>query len=183
LTNIPKSLLYKYFRLKSFKVNGKRANAETVLCEGDIITLYISDEFFPDAGEAVSESEKYADTRLDLEKNEIVYEDENIIIIDKPQGETVHPSEPDEQEKNGERFFLIDRVTGYLFKKGEYIPENEQSFTPSLCHRLDRNTGGLIICAKNAQTLRIMNEKIRNREIKKTYFLDRRICFVCEVAR
>ncbi len=172
LVNIPKSLLYKYFRLKSFKVNGVRASAETVLCEGDEITLYISDEFFPDAENAVSESEKYADARLDLMENEIIYEDENIIIVDKPQGETVHPASPDEEEEKGERVFLIDRVIGYLFKKGEYNPEKEQSFTPSLCHRLDRNTGGLIICAKNAQALRIMNEKIRDREIKKTYFCE-----------
>ncbi len=172
LINIPKSLLYKYFRLKSFKVNGVRAGAETVLCEGDVITLYISDEFFPGAELALSEGEKYADVRLDLKENEIIYEDDNIIIIDKPQGETVHSSAPDEEEKNGDRAFLIDRVIGYLFKKGEYIPETEQSFTPSLCHRLDRNTGGLIICAKNAEALRIMNTKIRDREIKKTYFCE-----------
>lgn len=171
LINIPKSLLYKYFRLKSFKVNGVRAGAETVLCEGDVITLYISDEFFPGAEPSQSESKKYSDTLLDLKEKEIIYEDENIIIIDKPRGETVHPASPEEEEK-GERVFLIDRVIGYLFKKGEYIPENEQSFTPSLCHRLDRNTGGLIICAKNAEALRIMNEKIRDREIKKTYFCE-----------
>jgi len=171
LVNIPKSLLYKYFRLKSFKVNGKRADAETMLCDGDEISLYISDEFFADSKENKKESEKYSAPKYDLRENEIIYEDKNIIIVDKPVGETVHQSEPDEDtQKQG--VYLIDRVIGYLFKKGEYIPENEQSFTPSLCHRLDRNTGGLVICAKTAEALRIMNAKIKEREITKTYYCE-----------
>ena len=171
LVNIPKSLLYKYFRLKSFKVNGKRADAETVLCEGDEISLYISDEFFPDGTDDKKDNEKYSERKYDLVQSEIVYEDENIIIVDKPQGETVHQSEPDE-DSTKQGTYLIDRIIGYLFKKREYIPENEQSFTPSLCHRLDRNTGGLVICAKNAEALRIMNAKIKDREIKKTYYCE-----------
>ena len=171
LVNIPKNLLYKYFRLKSFKVNGTKANAEMILNEGDEITLYISDEFFPNADETKKDSEKYSEPRYDLKESEIVYEDENILIIDKPQGETVHQSDPDEESaKQGT--YLIDRVIGYLYKKGEYDPETEQSFTPSLCHRLDRNTGGLIICAKNAESLRIMNQKIKDREIQKIYYCE-----------
>lgn len=171
LVNIPKNLLYKYFRLKSFKVNGVKASAETILSDGDEITLYISDEFFPDSGDIAKDTEKYSDLKLDLSPNEIIYEDANIIIVDKPQGETVHMSEPDEDHSK-QGIYLIDRVIGYLCKKGEYLPENEQSFTPSLCHRLDRNTGGLIICAKTAEALRIMNQKIRDREITKTYYCE-----------
>lgn len=171
LVNIPKNLLYKYFRLKSFKVNGIKASAETVLSEGDEITLYISDEFFPDAENVKKDSVKYTESRYNLTVDEIVYEDENIIIADKPQGETVHASDPCEDGKN-QGTYLIDRIIGYLYKKGEYNPETEQSFTPSLCHRLDRNTGGLIICAKNSETLRIMNRKIRDREITKTYYCE-----------
>lgn len=171
LVNIPKNLLYKYFRLKSFKVNGIKAQPETELFEGDEITLYISDEFFPDSETSVKDSVKYAETKYDLRISEIVYEDENIIIVDKPQGETVHSSDPEEEGKY-QGTYLIDRVIGYLFKKGEYVPAQEQSFTPSLCHRLDRNTGGLIICAKNAESLRIMNQKIKDREITKTYYCE-----------
>lgn len=171
LVNIPKSLLYKYFRLKSFRINGVRANAETVLCEGDEITLYISDEFFPDGEEGKIESEKYSEPKYNLYESEIVYEDENIIIVDKPQGETVHQSEPDEEGK-GQGVYLVDRIIGYLYKKGEYCPSKEQSFTPSLCHRLDRNTGGLIVCAKNAESLRVMNKKIKEREITKIYYCE-----------
>ena len=171
LVNIPKNLLYKYFRLKSFKVNGVKAVPETVLSEGDEIILYISDEFFPDAETGSKNEEKYADNKFNLSPNEIVYEDENILIADKPQGETVHMSEPGENLQN-QGIYLIDRVIGYLYKKGEYSPKDEQSFAPSLCHRLDRNTGGLIICAKNAESLRIMNRKIKDREIKKTYYCE-----------
>ena len=171
LVNIPKNLLYKYFRLKSFKVNGVKATPETVLSEGDEITLYISDEFFPDAENIKNDTEKYAEQKYNLISDEIIYEDENIIIVDKPQGETVHASEPYDEGKH-QGIYLIDRVIGYLYKKGEYNPEKEQSFTPSLCHRLDRNTGGLIICAKNSEALRIMNEKIRNREIIKIYYCE-----------
>ncbi len=172
LVNIPKSLLYKYFRLKSFRVNGVKATADTVLCEGDVISLYISDEFFKDQNASKSDEAKYGDERLNLSDGEIVYEDENIIIVDKPQGETVHASSPDEDARTADSLYLIDRVIGYLYKKGEYSPASEQSFTPALCHRLDRNTGGLVICAKNAEALRIINEKIKNREIKKIYFCE-----------
>ncbi len=169
--NLPSSLLYKYFRLKSFRVNGKKAPADTVLCEGDVISLYISDEFFPDVKTAEKESEKYASPMLELKSGELVYEDDNILIAHKPKGETVHPSEPEEGNKR-ENVYFIDRVIGHLYKKGEYVPENEQSFTPALCHRLDRNTEGLIVCAKNAEALRIMNAKIRDREIEKIYYCE-----------
>ncbi len=171
LVNIPKNLLYKYFRLKSFKVNGVKAAAETMLSEGDEIILYISDEFFSDTEISVKDSQKYGEAKYDLKNNEIIFEDQNIIIIDKPQGETVHSGDNDEIDKK-QGTYLIDRVIGYLYKKGEYNPESEQSFTPGLCHRLDRNTGGLIICAKNAEALRIMNQKIKDREITKTYYCE-----------
>ncbi len=138
---------------------------------GDEITLYISDEFFYDETASAREGVKYSARHLDLRVEEIVYEDENILIVDKPFGETVHSGEPSEGTGK-DKCFLIDRVCGYLVKKGEYNPALEQSFSPSLCHRLDRNTGGLIVCAKNAEALRIMNEKIRSRDIVKTYYCE-----------
>ena len=166
LCDIPKSLLYKYFRKKCIKVNGARAYADTVLCEGDVLQLYISDEFFtsPDVGT----SAPYKRPECTLKPQEIVYEDENIMIIDKPCGELVHSSLPDEDGGQDE-ICLVDRFVGYLYKKGEYRPENEKSFTPSLCNRLDRNTCGLVIAAKNAASLRIMNEKVKHREMVKLY--------------
>jgi 23S rRNA pseudouridine955/2504/2580 synthase len=90
------------------------------------------------------------------------------MLLDKPQGELVHSNLPDEKAKEDE-ICLVDRFIGYLYKKGEYNPQNEQSFVPSLCNRLDRNTCGIVIAAKNAASLRIMNDKVKMREMVKTY--------------
>lgn len=94
---------------------------------------------------------------------DIVYEDNDVIVVNKPQGMVVHE---DEGEKKNT---LINHIKAYLIKTGEYDPKTENSFAPALCNRIDRNTAGLVIAAKNAETLRVINEKIKNREIKKTY--------------
>ena len=164
LVNIPQSLLHKYLRKKCVKINGVHAKGTEVLSYGDILTLYISDEFFPDSNEKA----KKHSVLHSLSQHDIVYEDENIIILDKSQGEAVHSSLPDEESRDNE-ICLVDRLIGYLILKGEYIPEKENSFTPALCNRLDRNTSGLVIAAKNAEALRIMNEKIKTRQISKIY--------------
>lgn len=153
---LPKSLLYKYIRLKRIKVNRKRAEISTKLNVGDIIDMYINDEFFenkPRTYDFISASKKL----------NIIYEDENIILIDKPEGLIVHP------DKNEYNDTLITRIQRYLYEKGEYKPEEENSFTPALANRIDRNTGGIVIAAKNAETLRILNDKIKLREIDKYY--------------
>ncbi len=166
LSNIPNGLLQKYFRKKCFKINGIRANPNDIVYEGDEITLYISDEFFADGQK--NKQEKFMLEGCTLKQEDIVYEDDNIMLLDKPQGELVHSNLPDEKAKDDE-ICLVDRFIGYLYKKGEYNPKNEQSFTPSLCNRLDRNTSGIVIAAKNAASLRIMNDKVKNREMVKTY--------------
>ena len=149
--SIPASLVYKGIRKKRIKVNGKRAEQNYMLTQGDVLELYINDEFFDD-GPCDME---FAGLKPDLN---IVYEDENIMLVDKRPGMLCH--EDDTESKNT----LINNIKAYLFKNGEYNPENENSFVPSLCNRIDRNTGGIVIAAKNAMTLRIMNEKIKNRE-------------------
>ena len=168
LINIPSGLLQKYFRKKCFKINGVKANPGDIVSEGDIITLFISDEFFPDGENQVKKQEKFMLDSCTLQPCDIVYEDENIMLLDKPQGELVHSNLPDEKAKADE-ICLVDRFIGYLYKKGEYNPKNEQSFVPSLCNRLDRNTCGIVIAAKNAASLRIMNDKVKMREMVKTY--------------
>ena len=159
---LPQSMLYKGLRKNCVRINGKHIRDGSVkLTAGDCLTLYFKDEFFekPEADSAY----------LTLTpKLNIVYEDENILLVDKPQGMVVHADE------SGDVNTLIAHIQAYLYRKGEYIPEREQSFAPALCNRIDRNTGGLVIAAKNAQTLRIMNDKIKNREIKKLY-----LCMVC----
>lgn len=158
---MPKSLMYKYIRKKCIKVNGKKCDIQTILCEGDVLTFYIKDEFFEN-----SEQKNY-DFIKAPKKFDIVYEDENIILIDKKPGIIVHP------DKTYHFDSLIARVWHYLYDKGEYIPDEEKAFAPALANRIDRNTGGIVIAAKNAESLRVLNAKIKTRELEKHY-----ICLV-----
>lgn len=152
---LPKSLLYKYIRKKRVKVNGKKCDLSYKLVAGDRLELYINDEFFSEQKDLVF---------LSVPPHiEVVYEDVNILLVDKPQGLVVHEDNENTVDT------LINRVKHYLYEKKEYIPEQELSFVPALCNRIDRNTCGIVIVAKNASTLRIMNEKIKNREIIKKY--------------
>lgn len=154
--DLPVSLLYKSIRLKKIKVNRKRAENNTVLCEGDTVQCFLADEFFD---KKVSKNSFESITpHLD-----IIYEDENIMLLNKRPGVSVH------EDEDGSTNTLITHVQAYLYSKGEYEPENEQSFAPALCNRIDRNTGGIVIAAKNAEALRVMNEKIKKREIDKFY--------------
>lgn len=149
-------MIYKYLRKKRIKLNGKKAEGNVKLNIGDVLQMYINDEFF----EGNAQTADFTKIKHDLC---IVYEDENIMLIDKKPGMIVH-------EDDGEKFnTLIAHIQAYLFEKGEYDPSNEQSFAPALCNRIDRNTGGIVIAAKNAAALRVINEKIKSREIKKYY--------------
>lgn len=154
---LPKNLMYKYIRLKRIKVNGKRCEISTRLKNGDIMQLYINDEFFD---EAKNDKPTFLSAPTALN---IVYEDENIILCDKKCGLVVH------EDESGTADTLINRIQHYLYDKGEYDPENEHSFAPALCNRIDRNTGGIVICAKNAESLRILNQKVKDRELEKIY--------------
>ena len=154
---LPESLLQKYIRLKRIKLNGKGAKRDTRLELGDVLQLYINDEFFEKPREENSWL-KVGTPRLD-----IVYEDENILLADKKPGVLCHSAGVWDYNT------LIANIQAYLAQKGEWRPKEENSFTPALCNRIDRNTGGIVIAAKNAETLRILNEKIRDREIEKFY--------------
>ena len=157
--NMPKSLMYKYIRTRYIKVNNKKCEISTMLKEGDVLKLFIKDEFFDDDRE---NEESYEFLKAPL-KLDIIYEDENILIINKKPGLIVHP------DKSYHFDSLIARVLHYLYEKGEYNPKDDRSFAPATVNRLDRNTGGIVIAAKNAEALRILNAKIKSREIKKLY--------------
>ena len=154
---LPPALLQKYIRLKRIKVNGKGSKRDTRLCVGDILQLYINDEFF----------DKPTEENLFLSvfrpQLNLVYEDENLLLVDKRPGMVVHA---DETEKVNT---LINHIQAYLYQKKEWNPKWENAFAPALCNRIDRNTGGIVIAAKNAETLRIINEKIKNHELEKSY--------------
>ena len=154
--HLPTSLLHKSIRLKKIKVNRKRAEASQMLCEGDTIQCFLAEEFFG--------AEKTTHSLASIHPSlSVLYEDENILLADKRPGVSVHE---DEHESTNT---LITQIQAYLYQKGEYDPDKEQSFAPALCNRIDRNTGGIVIAAKNAEALRVMNEKIKNREIDKFY--------------
>lgn len=153
--SLPQSLLYKSVRLKKIKVNRRRAQPDTRLAEGDTVQCFLPDEFFTGkADNSLSRIVPHIRT---------IYEDENILLVNKPAGVAVH------EDEHGSTDTLITHIQAYLYQKGEYDPAAEQSFAPALCNRIDRNTAGIVIAAKNAEALRIMNEKIRNREIEKFY--------------
>ncbi|MGN0675453.1 MAG: RluA family pseudouridine synthase [Oscillospiraceae bacterium] len=152
---LPQSMMYKAIRNKRIKINGKRAEISSRLQVGDMIQMYINDEFFD-----IDSETEFLSVPTVLN---IVYEDENIMLIDKKNGIVVHEDNENSVDT------LINRIKHYLYKKGEYVPESENSFAPSLCNRLDRNTGGIIIAAKNAESLRILNQKIKDRELEKYY--------------
>ncbi len=154
--NLPKALMYKYIRTKYIKLNGKRCEIGSRLQEGDVLTLYIKDEFF----EPVQNEYDFMKAPAKLD---IVYEDENIMLLNKKPGLIVHPDE------NYHFDSLIARVQHYLYDKKEYNPEQENSFAPALVNRIDRNTGGIVIAAKNAESLRILNQKLKDRELEKLY--------------
>ena len=160
LTNMPEAMLYKSLRKKCVRVNGRHVtDGGFKLSEGDRLALYLKDEFFetnPD------QTFLHITPRLS-----ILYEDENILLADKRPGIVVHASDA---ETNS----LIEHIKAYLYQKGEYDYTAEHAFAPALCNRIDRNTGGIVIAAKNAEALRIMNQKIKDREMQKLY-----LCIAC----
>ena len=154
---LPDSLLQKYVRLKRIKCNGKAVKRDYRLNSGDVLTLYINDEFFE------KPQENNAWLKVGKPTLSIVYEDENLLLVDKKPGMLCH------SDGSWDYHTLISNIHAYLAQEGEWKPKEENSFTPALCNRIDRNTGGIVIAAKNAETLRIINQKIKDREIAKYY--------------
>ena len=156
--DMPRSLLYKSFRNKRIKVNGKRGEADTRLSSGDVIELYINDEFFPE--KPVVPAKKPPRRQPPVK---VIYQDENIAVLYKPAHLLCH------SDRTGDAN-LVDAFTQYLTQKGEYDPHGENRFKPGICNRLDRGTEGLVIAAKNYAALRDMNEIIRTDLLKKEYY-------------
>ena len=159
---MPKAMVYMYIRKKCIKINGKKCDIGDKLREGDVLTFFIRDEFF-DAPQEKSYEFLKAPAKLD-----IIYEDENLLLLNKKPGVIVH------QDKRYHFDSLVARVQHYLYDKGEYDPEEDRAFAPALVNRIDRNTGGIVIAAKNAGSLRILNQKMKTRELEKFY-----LCLLC----
>lgn len=156
--NLKTSLVCKLMRKKRIKLNGARVEPNVILKEGDVFRFYLSEELL--AKEPIKRESDFRDISAEIN---VIYEDENILLIDKPAGLVVH------EDNDNSVDTLINRVLSYLYNKGEFDPERENSFTPALVNRIDRNTSGIVIAAKNAESLRILNQKVRDREIQKLY--------------
>ena len=154
---LPAGLMQKYLRLKRIKVENKGTKGNYILSAGDVVNMYINDEFFetPNTGKEF--------LRASSHNLDVVYEDENLILTNKEAGILSH------SDGGYDYNSLISRIQSYLYQKQEWLPNDENSFSPALCNRIDRNTSGIVIAAKNAETLRIINEKIKLREIDKYY--------------
>ncbi len=159
--NLPSRVLYKCIRTKDVRLNGARCAPDSRLAPGDSLSLYWQEEYFQQAPKAHDFLK--APTKLN-----ILYEDSHLMLLDKPPGLIVHPDETYHFDS------LIARVQHYLYDKGEYQPEQENSFAPALVNRIDRNTGGIVMAAKTAAALRILNQKVKDRELQKLY-----LCVVC----
>lgn len=157
LKNASLSYIYKLIR-KDVKINGKRGNVETMLSEGDELSLYISDEEM----EKLTKSKK---VRRAKKQFNIAYEDENILVVEKPFGLLTHG---DSTEKKNH---LANQVISYLIEKGDYVPRIERTFVPSPANRLDRNTTGLVLFGKNNSTLQSLNTMIREKGYVSKYYL------------
>lgn len=157
LKNAPLSYIYKVIR-KDLKVNGKRVREDSVLCDGDELSLYMDQEELDGylKSKTVSKGKK---------QFKVAYEDANLVIVEKPFGLLTHG---DSVEKKNT---LANQVQGYLMEKGEYDPAGEKTFVPSPVNRLDRNTTGLVIFGKNAAALSALNKMIRERDYVSKYYL------------
>ncbi|MBP0973764.1 MAG: RluA family pseudouridine synthase [Oscillospiraceae bacterium] len=152
---MPKGMLYKLIRKKDIRLNGKRCQGAELLAVGDEVRIFAKEEFFARPKQAFP-------FQAAKGTPQIVYEDAQIIIAYKPSGMFAHGGE------NG-AVSLLDEIQKYLYDKGLYHPEEEQSFAPALCNRIDRNTEGLVIAAVTAEALRTMNAAIRDRLVQKRY--------------
>lgn len=154
LRSMPLSAIYKAIRTKEVAINGNKSSEKYILNEGDIVNFNIE----------IEDVRKQKETSfMEIEYDfKIDFEDENLLIVEKKPGLLVHPDE-------GKEMTLTDQVMSYLYDSGKYNPEDEKTFTPSPCNRLDRNTEGLVMFAKNYDTLKAVNETIRNGGITKYY--------------
>jgi len=154
---LPASLAQKYIRIKRIKVDGKGAARDYKLTQGDIVQMYVNDEFF----DTLTEENAYL--KITNPTLDIIYEDDNIILINKPAGILCQP------ENAADLHAIVNTLKAYLYQSDKWHPQDEHAFTPALCNRIDRNTSGIVIAAKNAESLRIINEKIKHHEIDKFY--------------
>ena len=159
LSEAPGSFIYKMLRKKNIVLNGKKATGNEHLKKGDSVKLFLADDTiakFQAAGKTVEESIK------NTVKLDVIYGDQNVIFINKPSGML-------SQKAKETDVSVVENVTAYLLESGQLTKENLQTFRPSICNRLDRNTSGLIVAGKSLAGLQQMGELFKERTLKKYY--------------
>ena len=157
LKEAPNSFFYKMLRKKNITLNGKKADGTEKLKCGDEIRLFLSDETYEKFAGKVQPREKFPMAKLN-----IVYEDSNVIFINKPAGMLSQKSVPSDVSLN-------EYLLGYLEKSGQWKQEESKAFRPSVCNRLDRNTSGMVICGKSMAGLQQMAALLKDRSLHKYY--------------
>ena len=149
----PKSVIYKLLRKKRIKRNRAKAEGSEILQAGDTIQLYLAQETMEGWMEekAVNVAQRHFS---------IVYEDDDLLVVNKPAGLLTHP------EKAEDRETLMDQILYYLYEKGQYMPGAAQTFTPAVCNRLDRNTSGIVVAGKTLRAVQAVNAAIRARHVE-----------------
>lgn len=154
--------IYKMLRKKNITLNGKKADGTEKLKESDVIKVFFSDETFEKLKGKTTAAEGDSKALAELGHISVIYEDDNIVLVNKPFGLLSQKAKADDVSLNE---WLID----YLLNKGDITKESLSSYRPSICNRLDRNTSGLVICAKSLIGARTMNDLISRRLIDKYY--------------
>ena len=158
LKNAPTSFIYKLFRKKDVKVNGHHQDKKYRLNANDIVAIYVTDQQF-----AVFEKEKELEPNTKI-KDWIIYEDKNVLFVNKPRGLLVQKSDPRDES-------LDQLVIEYLMATNQYDPNKEKGFIPGPAHRLDRNTSGLVAFGKNHASLELLFGLFKNHDLINKHYL------------
>ena len=166
LNKAPKSFLYKMLRKKNITLNGKKASGNEQTVKGDVVKIFLADETYDKFSEVrIISAQPVQSARKEipvLTEEMIIYEDQHILILNKPAGLLSQKAMPEDISMN-------EMVLYYLLEKGEITEQEMQTFRPSVCNRLDRNTSGLLIAGKTLAGLQTMSEVLRNRSLHKYY--------------
>ncbi len=158
-----KSFVYKMLRKKNITLNGKKAEGSERLNEGDVIKLFLADETIEKFSTIVTDEVVQPVIEAESEELNIIYEDANVLIINKPAGMLSQKARPED-------ITLVEHITAYLLKSGELTTEQMKGFRPGICNRLDRNTSGIIVAGKSLEGLQVMGELFKERTLDKYYY-------------
>lgn len=156
LKEAPKSFLYKMLRKKNIVLNGKKASGNEKLAVKDSVKLFLSEETIA----------KFSGEKLQIidsqEQLDIIYEDSNVILLNKPVGML-------SQKAKDSDVSIIEHLIAYLVTSKQITEEELVTFHPSICNRLDRNTSGLIVAGKSLLGLQTMSLLFKERTMEKYY--------------